>query len=43
MIAYFILVMVFYWVALAVMLYREVQTRKLARAEHEDKLETKED
>jgi hypothetical protein len=25
------------------MLYREVQTRKLARAEHEDKLETKED
>jgi heme/copper-type cytochrome/quinol oxidase subunit 2 len=43
MIAYFILVMVFYWVALAVMLYREAQTRKLARAEHEDKLETKED
>lgn len=43
MITYFMGVMVFYWAALGVMLYREAQTRKLAQAEHEKKIADKTD
>jgi hypothetical protein len=43
MIAYFMAIMILYWITLAVFLYREAQTRKLAHAELEKKLEDKAD
>lgn len=43
MVAYFMALMILYWITLAVLLYREAQARKLARIEHEKKLEDKTD
>ncbi len=43
MITVFIYAMVFYWVVLGVMLYREAQNQKLALISLEKKLDTKSD